>query len=451
MSIYSKIKEIYKEYYICTHCLGRMFSLLGSNTTNYDRGESLLLSMTMENHRKFLTHRENQANVIEDLKILAEKAQFAPAKKVLINEGILYNQINSEPNCYLCSNLFSNLKPYAEYAINKTNDYEFENFLVGTDLDSHIINREDIFKVKFNLLHAESFKSHFNREVGKILTEILKKPPEFLNPDITIIYSLKLDSFKIQLLIKSLFIYGKYNKFVRNIPQTHWNCRACDGKGCKVCNFSGKQYLTSVEELICPEFLKQSKAVSSKFHGAGREDIDAKMLGEGRPFILELKNPKIRTLDLERIRKKVNKKNRKKIKISDLNYSDKNQVKSIKANAEKTKKLYKVIIQGEKGVSKAEFDILSTKLQNIFENQSIDQKTPTRVSHRRANKIRKKMIYTIEGKYLKPHLFEFLIETQGGTYIKELISGDKGRTNPSFTQIFEYPLICKKLDVLKVF
>ena len=87
----------------------------------------------------------------------------------------------------------------------------------------------------------------------------------------------------------------------------------------------------------------------------------------------------------------------------------------------------------------------------MFENQSIDQKTPTRVSHRRANKIRKKKIYKIKGKYLKPHLFEFVIETQGGTYVKELISGDEGRTNPSFAQIFEYPLICKKLDVLKVF
>jgi tRNA pseudouridine synthase 10 len=209
--------------------------------------------------------------------------------------------------------------------------------------------------------------------------------------------------------------------------------------------------MTSVEELISPEFIKQSYSTKSKFHGAGREDIDAKMLGEGRPFILELKNPRIRTLNLERIQKKVNKKNKKKIKISELRYSNKNQVKAIKGNAEKARKLYRVLVKAEENITEVEFERLLTKLKIELENQIIKQKTPLRVSHRRANKIRNKKIYRIEGKYLKPQIFEFLIETQGGTYIKELINGDKDRTNPSFTQIFEYPLICKELDVLKIF
>ncbi|MFW9947956.1 MAG: tRNA pseudouridine(54/55) synthase Pus10, partial [Candidatus Odinarchaeota archaeon] len=232
---------------------------------------------------------------------------------------------------------------------------------------------------------------------------------------------------------------------------THWNCRICNGKGCQICNFSGKQYMTSVEELLSPEFIKQSYATKSKFHGAGREDIDAKMLGEGRPFILELKNPKIRTLNLERIQKKVNKENKKKIKISELKYTNKNQVKTIKTNAEKARKLYRVLVKAEKKISKLEFVNLINKLKSKLENQIIKQKTPLRVSHRRANKIRSKKIYKIEGKYIKSQFFEFLIETQGGTYIKELISGDEDRTNPSFTQIFKYPLICKELDVLKIF
>jgi len=76
------------------------------------------------------------------------------------------------------------------------------------------------------------------------------------------------------------------------------------------------------------------------------------------------------------------------------------------------------------------------------------------VSHRRADKIRKKTIYHIEGKFIKPKVYEFIIESQGGTYIKELINGDNGRTTPSITEIFEifgFPLECKKLDVLKIY
>jgi len=70
----------------------------------------------------------------------------------------------------------------------------------------------------------------------------------------------------------------------------------------------------SIEEFISPEFIEASKATDSKFHGAGREDIDVRMLGTGRPFIIELKNPKIRAIDLHKIEKRVNKISKKKVK-----------------------------------------------------------------------------------------------------------------------------------------
>ena len=89
-------------------------------------------------------------------------------------------------------------------------------------------------------------------------------------------------------------------------------------------------------------------------------------------------------------------------------------------------------------------------LKNIFENKELHQRTPYRVSHRRSDKVREKLIYKIEGKLIKPNLYEFIIETQGGTYIKELINGDEGRTTPSFSEIFKTPLECKELDVLEI-
>ena len=56
-------------------------------------------------------------------------------------------------------------------------------------------------------------------------------------------------------------------------------------------------YQESVEEFISEPVLLAAKGVASKFHGSGREDIDARMLGNGRPFVLEISEPKIRTLD----------------------------------------------------------------------------------------------------------------------------------------------------------
>jgi len=428
-----------------------MFSLLGTNTTNYERGNSLLLSITLENHRNFFSGvAALQKESINNLKTLAENAYYYPAQKVLINEGLNYVKNNSNKACYLCNNIFFDIQQYIKKSEQILEEIEFNSFLIGSSPDSRIINREDKFKTEFNLLEAESFKSHFNRVVGKSLMNNLNKSPEFNQPDVLLIYSLGFDTFKIELVLKSLFIYGRYNKLIRGIPQTHWFCKNCMGTGCEFCNFTGKQYLTSVEDLINPEFIKESKATDSKFHGAGREDIDVKMLGSGRPFILELRNPEIRNLDLVAIQRKVNKKNRKKVRIQNLRYSNKKEVIRLKSEAKNTKKIYRAKVGVDDKMTKDEFNQKVILLKNTFENQEIHQRTPYRVSHRRTDKIRAKIVYRIEGKYIKTNLFEFQIEAQGGTYIKELINGDEGRTNPSFSEIFKIDLICKELDVLEI-
>jgi len=448
--IFDKILQIYQKYYICAHCLGRMFSLLASQTTNHKRGESLLLSLTMENHSKFLSgDKQEQQTSIDCLKILAERARFIPAQTVLKNEGIEY-VVNNEQPCYLCNNIFLNIDLYGKEGVTVIAGIEFNNFLIGTSPESQIINREDRFKTEFRLIEAESFKSHFNRVVGKFLTSKLNKSPEFNSPDILIIYYIGYNAFKIKLTIKSLFIYGNYNKLTRGIPQTHWNCKSCMGKGCTLCNFTGKQYLISVEELVNPEFIKESQATDSKFHGAGREDIDVRMLGQGRPFILELRNPIIRKLDLLKIEHRTNKKNRKKIRIQNLRYSNKKEVISLKSEAKNTKKIYKSLVLSDGKLSKEEFNEKLHELKTSIENKEIHQRTPNRVSQRRADKIRGKFVYNIDGKYIKSNLFEFKIQTQGGTYVKELISGDNGRTSPSFSEVFKMPLKCKELDVLEI-
>ncbi|MFX1591140.1 MAG: tRNA pseudouridine(54/55) synthase Pus10, partial [Promethearchaeota archaeon] len=352
--------------------------------------------------------------------------------------------------CYLCHNIFSNIEKFINKATQIVKEIEFNSFLVGSSPESQIINQEDRFKTEFNLLEAESFKSHFNRVVGKGLLITLNKVPEFNHPDVLIIYSLDFEKFNVELILKSVFISGRYNKLIRGIPQTHWFCKKCMGTGCELCNYTGRQYLTSVEDLISPEFIKESKATDSRFHGAGREDIDVRMLGTGRPFIIELRNPKIRNLILGKISRKVNKKYKKKVRIHDLKYSSKKEVIKLKIEAKNSKKLYRAIVKSESKLSKNDFLQKINELKESFENKQIYQRTPYRVSHRRADKIREKFIFKIEGKWIKTNLFEFKIETQGGTYIKELINGDEGRTSPSFSEIFEIPLVCKELDVLEI-
>src|SRR2546423_6263611 len=70
------------------------------------------------------------------------------------------------------------------------------------------------------------------------------------------------------------------------------------GKGCSRWGGAGKMYPTMVEEVIPAESLKDSGGTGHALHGMGREDVDARMLGRGRPFILEIKGPRRRHFDL---------------------------------------------------------------------------------------------------------------------------------------------------------
>jgi len=40
---------------------------------------------------------------------------------------------------------------------------------------------------------------------------------------------------------------------------------------------------------------------------------------------------------------------------------------------------------------------------------------------------------------------------EGGLYVKELISGDQGRTQPNFSEKLGIPAVVKELDVIEVF
>ena len=134
-----------------------------------------------------------------------------------------------------------------------------------------------------SLAEPEPFKSEVNREVGKAVSARIGKVVDFKHPEL-VAHSRSLDRGTVEVQINSVFFYGRYQKFERGIPQTHWDCRACQGAGCEKCNFTGAQYLDSVEELIGRPVIAAFDAENAVLHGAGREDIDARMIGT-RPTV----------------------------------------------------------------------------------------------------------------------------------------------------------------------
>ena len=64
--------------------------------------------------------------------------------------------------------------------------------------------------------------------------------------------------------------------------------------------------------------------------------------------------------------------------------------------------------------------------------------------------MREKYIYEVNVKKMSPRKAEMKIRCQGGLYVKELVTGDEGRTDPSVSEILNNKAKPVKLDVLNV-
>jgi tRNA pseudouridine synthase 10 len=80
----------------------------------------------------------------------------------------------------------------------------------------------------------------------------------------------------------------------------------------------------------------------------------------------------------------------------------------------------------------------------------ISQQTPNRVAHRRADLERVRTVRRLEVESVNGREVVFIVEADSGTYIKELMHGDDGRTQPNVAGIVGVPCEVLELDVIAI-
>ena len=440
MDVLEKAFEILSKYPLCDHCLGRQFALLGYSMENNVRGQALKVSLTLQAND---LAAEKNVEGVKQLKVLATNGFSREAQETLKHLKKRLPKKDTEIKCSLCDGKFEVVDSLTQKAIEAIEDYEFTTFLVGIELPMKVEEREDEFKAAINVGYGESMKHEFGRLLGKALAKRTGKEADYLKPDLVIVFNPFLEKVRIQ--VNPLFVSGRYRKLVRTIPQSKWFCSDCRGRGCEKCGGTGKLYPESVEELSSKPLLEVTQGDDVFFHASGREDIDARMLGNGRPFVIEVSKPKKRFVDLKQIEDQVNAGAVGKVEVSGLRFTTKDVVRRLK-KGEGSQKEYALLAEFENELSDQDLRMIEEKLSGAC----IKQQTPLRVLHRRADLIREKYIYQVKVKKvsLKRALLE--IRCQGGLYVKELVSGDEGRTVPNVSDLLNNRAKTLKLDVLNV-
>uniref|UniRef100_A0A8C0IND5 tRNA pseudouridine synthase Pus10 n=1 Tax=Chelonoidis abingdonii TaxID=106734 RepID=A0A8C0IND5_CHEAB len=242
-------------------------------------------------------------------------------------------------------------------------------------------------------------------------------------------------ALEIQCTNGAIFVAGRYNKYSRNLPQTPW---IIDGE---------RKLESSVEELISEHLMTAFKADSFNFSSSGREDVDVRTLGSGRPFAIELVNPHrihFTAMEMKELQQKINNSSDK-IKVRDLQLVTREAIGHMKEGEEEKTKTYSALIWTDKAIQKEDIAVLDD-----MEELKIDQKTPLRVLHRRPLAVRSRVIHTMKSEYIDDHHFRLHLKTQAGTYIKEFVHGDFGRTKPNIGFLLKRTADILELDVESV-
>ena len=401
-----KASAILKGHHLCDHCLGRQF--------------------------------------IHSVPGKARNEELGREIRQALEKGGLVHEAGE---CHLCSPLRSDLEALEGQVPDRASDLEFRTFLVGLSVPRFVVEREDELRIRYSLLGGESIRREMSREAGERLSEVLKSEVDFEKPDVTFIFDLSSSPGKLVLQINPIFVLGRYRKLQRGISQTDRFCPSCRGRGCELCFFTGYQNEDSIESLISRPIAQAYRSSEWKFHGAGREDVDARMLGNGRPFVVEALRPMKRVVDLSPIQDEINEKSAGRIEVLNLGESTRREMQHIKTK--KFDKTYEVVVGFPGEVKGESLEILPDLLSGC----EVRQQTPLRVIPRRKDTTRRRMVKMLEilkvdeeGKNAT-----LRVRCESGLYVKELVTGDGGRTQPNISELLETEgLEVKSLDVVEV-
>ncbi|MFC4543860.1 tRNA pseudouridine(54/55) synthase Pus10 [Halosolutus amylolyticus] len=415
---------------VCDSCLGRPFAERSFGLTNVERGRALRTTVAME-----------------------DDADFDP---VVPEE------------CWVCEGYCGTFDAIAETIVDTLDGIEFDTYQVGSQVPPLIEENERLLREDADLdpEAGESIKREVNREVGRRVGAATGAEVGFERPDVLAVVDLEgfdpfavldgddVTSHAIDLQVNPAFVYGRYRKLERDIPQTEWPCRECGGSGvqlgddgevdCEYCGGSGYMYDTSVEQVVRPHVVDAMDGDEGTFHGAGREDVDARMLGEGRPFVLEVKRPRKRDPDPAELEREINEATEGSVEVEGLRLATYEMVERVKEHD--ASKRYRADVEFADPIDEEAFDgALET-----LDGATVEQYTPQRVDHRRANLTRERIVHAIEGDLRAPTEAEVRVHGEGGLYIKELISSDDGRTEPSLAGLLDTDAEVTALDVTGV-
>ena len=367
------ISKIFKNYDLCEYCAGRLISKFTGKTPSKLLGKKYL--------KKFSK--------------------------------------SSDTKCYICKNIFQHLDTMLSNIYEKSNNIDFKTFNLGLTLKNSFLEKDDHIKSKFKIKGIENIKFGISKEMAKKISQKTKSKRILVDPEMFIQANFKDESCTIR--TKPIFIYGRYNKKIRKLPQKQLSCKKCNGIGCHNCDFKGFENIESIEGKLSNFLIKKFDGTQVKINWIGGEDQSSLVLGKGRPFFVKILNPKKRNRTL-----------RKSLKLEDISLLELKKISAQPKGSIPFKSKVSIIVDTQKPIS-----LIQLKKLQILENSKIHDPSKDKKGNSR-------QIYEIHYKKLGKNSFLLDLFADGGISLKSFIQNSD--VTPNVSELLENSCKCKSLD-----
>ncbi|MGZ5489888.1 MAG: hypothetical protein ACXW2E_06115 [Nitrososphaeraceae archaeon] len=301
-------------------------------------------------------------------------------------------------------------------------NYSYRSFTIGSSLPYYMFDKEDYIRSRYKLKDREDIKSSFNFEIRNKFKSLSKKKLNLINPDIKInIFISGNNEYSITILSRSLYLLGRYNK-KKFMAQREKNSLKNDPNGNHDEIISKKQTIETIIKKTLSNCIRSDRMV---FTWYGSEDDNSQVLGKGRLFLIQLINPRERTIKINKV-------------FTDDGMSFKIiEKRDIFGNIKRNFRIKnKIFIKASNPIDK----IHLIKLMKL--NNSI-------ISYRYKSKTIYKKIYYIKFKKLDPFHLIINVECDSGLFLRQFVEG-RNFIEPNISLVLHTQCECLKFDIMDI-
>ncbi len=410
MSI-EKAMEILRKYPLCDHCLGRLFARLGTGLSNEERGRSIKNYLLMRVHEKIISEGLSDESV-NDVRALALSGH-EPSIKFLRNLSI---EISSVP-CYVCGNsIFNRLDEWSRNIAESLRSLgvEYRSFRLGSRVPIDVLRKELNITTEFNISSSESIKRELNRELGKRVSSILGIQFSREEPDVETIIDITTGTITTQVM--PIYIFTRYRKVHRVV--------------------NGKENTRWPIDRVVQAYSAQGAII----HTGGDDPSGARVLGNGRPAVIQVIRPGKR-LDIKDVSPLLMDPSYD-VLLEEFSYVKSSAITRVRARVRDYVITYRVLAIADDHVTNETM----MSLHDYFRNRQVVQ----RFKHGHRVRRRVSMVYELYGRVIRGRLVEFLIKCQGNLYIRGFVHGGFGDVEPSIAGVLGIGIRPLEIDILNV-